>query len=98
MLIEGYNNNLLFSSINFDENFKYHPILNKPNLVTIHTMANLSINHLTENKLPMYFNLNKNIESKFVKVFLKLAKTEFQYKVIKPRLKYLVKHKNSCIG
>ena len=96
MLIEGYNNNLLFSSVNFDVNFKYYPILNKPNLVTIHTMSNLVLNHITDNKLPMYFNLNKNMESKFVKVFLKLTKTEFQYKIITPRLKYLVKHENTC--
>ena len=94
MMIEGFKRHYLFITTLFNDDFKYLPGFdNKPSIVTIHTMANLIYNHLSENKLPLYFNLKKSTESKFVRTYLKLCKSEFCYNVIRSRLKHLIKHK-----
>ena len=94
MLIEGFKTHLLFINVLFNDNFKFLAGFDeKPMSVTIHTMTNLIYNHLSENKLPLYFNLKKPTESKFVKTFIKLCESEFCYNVIKSRLNHLIKHK-----
>ena len=94
MMIEGFKKNYLFINVLLNDDFKFLPGFNdKPEIVTIHTMSNLIHNHLSENKLPLYFNLKKSTESKFVRTFLKLCKTRFCYNVIRNRTKHLIKHK-----
>lgn len=94
MMVEGYKKSLLFISCLLNDDFKFIAGFDdKATTVSVHTMSNLILNHLSDNKLPLYFNLKKPTKSKFVKVFLKLSKTEFTYNVIKSRLKFLIKHR-----
>ena len=96
LVVEGYKKHFLYTSTILNWDFKYIVLTSQSSLVTISTMANLTLNHVNENKLPIYFNLSKNIESKFVREYLKLAKTEFQYSLLKNRLIFLVNHEKTC--
>ena len=98
VISEGYKNSLLFCDYMLTpQNFIYFPLLSQPQLVTLQTIANLSMNHLTTNRLPLYMSLNQTNESKFVRTFLKLADYELHYNSIKHRIPSIIRHNNSCI-
>ena len=60
VICEGYKNSLIFSDyLLTQENFIYFTLLSQPQLVSLHTIANLSLNHLSKNKLPLYMSLNQ---------------------------------------
>ena len=61
----------------------YFTLLSQIQIVSLHTVADLCMNHLTTNRLPMYMSLSPANESKFVRTFLKLSRLELHYNSIK---------------
>lgn len=97
LICEGYKTTFIFcNNVLTVDNFMYFPLLSHPQLVSLHTCANLSLNHLSTNKLPMYISLTPENESKFVKTFLKLARTELHYNALKSRIIAITKHAQTC--
>ena len=97
VISEGYKNSLIFCDYLLTlENFIYFPLLSQPQLVSLHTVANLSMNHLSKNRLPLYMSLNQTSESKFVRTFLKLTDYELHYNSIKHRIPATIKHSHNC--
>ena len=97
VICEGYKNSLIFCDHMLSvENFMYFPLLSQAQLVSLHTVANLSMNHLSKNRLPLYMSLNQTNESKFVRTFLKLTDFELHYTSIKHRIPAIIKHNSSC--
>lgn len=98
IICEGYKTHLIFTNAALDsEKFKYYTLINGiGNLVSVHTSAILTLNHLSVNKLPIYLHFDVKEESKFVRTFLKFCYTEFQYNTIKPRLSNIIKYAINC--
>ena len=74
----------------------YFTLLSQLQVVSLHTVANLCMNHLATNRLPLYMSLNTTNESKFVRTFLKLSKFEFHYSSIKYRIPAIINHNYDC--
>ena len=97
VICEGYKNSLIFCDYLLTvENFMYFLLLSQAQIVSLHTVANLSMNHLSRNRLPLYMSLNQTNESKFVRTFLKLSDFELHYTSIKHRIAAIIKHNDNC--
>ena len=97
VICEGYKHSLIFcDQLLSIENFLYFTLLSRVQLVSLHTVANLCMNHLATNRLPLYMSLDIVNKSKFVRTFLKLTKFEFYYNSIKHRIPSIIKHNHDC--
>ena len=97
VICEVYKNSLIFCDYLLTvENFMYFTLLSQVQIVSLHTVANLCMNHLTTNRLPLYVSLNTSNESKFVRTFLKLTRYELHYNSIKDRIPAIITHNDSC--
>lgn len=97
VVCEGYKTTLIFCDyILTAENFMYFALLSQSQIVSFHTCANLCLNHLTVNRLPMYMSLSSANKSKFVRVFLKLSRLELHYNAIKSRITAITNHNRNC--
>ena len=97
VICEGYKTTLIFCDYLLTaDNFMYFALLSQPQMVSLHTSANLCLNNLTVNRLPIYLSLCKGNESKFVRTFLKLSKLELHYNAIKGRITAITKHQTDC--
>ena len=97
VVCEGYKSTLIFCDYLLNiENFMYFTLLSQVQVISLHTVANLSMNHLATNRLPMYMSLNNSNESKFVRTFLKFTRYELHYNSIKNRIPAIIKHSDNC--
>ena len=97
IICEGYKNSLIFCDYLLSvENFMYFPLLSHVQILSLHTVADLCLNHLTTNRLPLYMSLNRNNELKSVRTFLKLTQLELQYNSIKQRIPAITYHNQNC--
>lgn len=78
--MKGYNHHLLFTTtIVTPEKFKYFELFKeKEQLVSLHTVAILCLNHIATNQLPVYLNILPTTEQKVIKTFLKFTQNELQ--------------------
>ena len=97
VICEGFKQSLLFcDQLLTINNFLYFTLLSQVQIVSLHTVANLCMNHLATNRLPLYMSLDAANESKFVRTFLKLTKFELHYNSIKHRITSIIKHAPDC--